>query len=164
MKYRIFTTTFPTGHRLPTLMHDPKYRLAIAWQNVGYNQPPHPGFFFGDGMKPVARQLISHSIAIMDHEEAFVSVFVVPEKRMRYLEFLRKPKRRAEILNRFCHFFDFLPQLATQVARDSALAALLRKQGAGMSVHVLKPQCYCQRHLPRIRLASSMSGFSNALA
>jgi len=24
--------------------------VAIAWQNVGYNQPPHPGFFIGDKM------------------------------------------------------------------------------------------------------------------
>jgi len=28
------------------LMHDPQYRLAIAWQNVSYNQPPHPGFYW----------------------------------------------------------------------------------------------------------------------
>jgi rhamnogalacturonan endolyase len=48
---RIYTTTIPTEIRLPTLMHDPQYRLAVAWQNVGYNQPPHPGFFLGDGMK-----------------------------------------------------------------------------------------------------------------
>ncbi len=44
---RIFTTTIPTEHRLPTLMHDRTYRLAIAWQNVAYNQPPHPGFYLG---------------------------------------------------------------------------------------------------------------------
>jgi hypothetical protein len=31
-------------------MHDPQYRVAIAWQNTGYNQPPHPGFYLGDGM------------------------------------------------------------------------------------------------------------------
>jgi hypothetical protein len=37
-------------------MHDPIYRLAIAWQNVAYNQPPHPGFFLGDGMATPARQ------------------------------------------------------------------------------------------------------------
>jgi len=73
----------------------------------------------------------------MDREEAFVSVFVVPEKRTRYLEFLRKPKRRAEILDRLCHFFDFVPQLATPVARDSALATLLRKRGAGETAHVI---------------------------
>ncbi len=48
---RIFTTTIPTTHRNYTLMHDPQYRLSIAWQNIGYNQPPHTGFYFGYGMK-----------------------------------------------------------------------------------------------------------------
>ena len=48
---RIFTTTIPTQHRLTTLMHDPQYRLSIAWQNVAYNQPPHTSFFLGEGMK-----------------------------------------------------------------------------------------------------------------
>jgi len=47
---RIYSTTIPTDRRLYTLMHDPQYRLAIAWQNVGYNQPPHPSFYLGDGM------------------------------------------------------------------------------------------------------------------
>lgn len=42
---RIYTTTIPTQHRLRTLMHDPIYRLAVAWQNTAYNQPPHPGFY-----------------------------------------------------------------------------------------------------------------------
>ena len=48
---RIYTTTIPTEHRNYTLMHDPQYRLSIAWQNDGYNQPPHTGFYFGYGMK-----------------------------------------------------------------------------------------------------------------
>ena len=52
---RLFTTTIPTAHRLPALMHDPQYRLGIAWQNTGYNQPAHPGYFLGDGMKPPPR-------------------------------------------------------------------------------------------------------------
>jgi rhamnogalacturonan exolyase len=47
---RLYMTTFPTEHRLPTLMHDPNYRNAIAWQNVAYNQPPHVGFYLGHGM------------------------------------------------------------------------------------------------------------------
>ncbi|MBN1126643.1 MAG: rhamnogalacturonan lyase [Sedimentisphaerales bacterium] len=47
---RLYTTTIPTDHRIYTLMHDPQYRLAIAFQNVVYNIPPHPGFFLGDGM------------------------------------------------------------------------------------------------------------------
>lgn len=49
---RIFTTTIPTTYRFSTLMHDPVYRLGIAWQNIAYNQPPHLGFYFGDGMAP----------------------------------------------------------------------------------------------------------------
>jgi rhamnogalacturonan endolyase len=48
---RLYTTPIPTKHRIPTLMHDPHYRLSIAWQNVVYNKPPHPGFFLGHGMK-----------------------------------------------------------------------------------------------------------------
>jgi rhamnogalacturonan endolyase len=49
---RIYTTTVPAANRLYTFMHDPQYRVAIAWQNVGYNQPPHPSFFVGDKMAP----------------------------------------------------------------------------------------------------------------
>ncbi|XEC97554.1 rhamnogalacturonan lyase [Paenibacillus tarimensis] len=48
----IYSTTDVTEHRIRTLMHDPVYRLAIAWQNVAYNQPPHPGFYLGEGMNP----------------------------------------------------------------------------------------------------------------
>jgi rhamnogalacturonan endolyase len=47
---RIFTTTIPADHRFYTLMHDPLYRLSVAWQNVAYNQPTQPGFYFGEGM------------------------------------------------------------------------------------------------------------------
>lgn len=56
---RIYTTTIPTEHRLYTLMHDPQYRLSVAWQNVGYNQPTQPGFYLGDGMKPSPRPAIT---------------------------------------------------------------------------------------------------------
>jgi rhamnogalacturonan endolyase len=56
---RIYTTTIPTEHRFYTLMHDPQYRLAIAWQNVAYNQPPHPGFYLGEGMAPAPRPNIT---------------------------------------------------------------------------------------------------------
>ena len=52
---RIFTTTIPTKHRLRTLIHDPVYRLGVAWQNVAYNQPAHPGFYLGAGMAPPPR-------------------------------------------------------------------------------------------------------------
>jgi rhamnogalacturonan endolyase len=45
---RIYPTTIPTKHRLPTLMHDPQYRVAVAWQNTAYNQPPHPSFYLDE--------------------------------------------------------------------------------------------------------------------
>ncbi|GAB6011564.1 rhamnogalacturonan lyase [Viscerimonas tarda] len=50
---RLFTTTTASTYRLYTLMHDPVYRLGIAWQNAAYNQPPHLGFYMGDGLDDV---------------------------------------------------------------------------------------------------------------
>jgi rhamnogalacturonan endolyase len=47
---RVYTTTDLTEYRIKTLMHDPVYRLGVAWQNVSYNQPPHTSFFLGFGM------------------------------------------------------------------------------------------------------------------
>ena len=37
---RIYSTTIPAVDRRATWMNDRQYRLAIAWQNVAYNQPP----------------------------------------------------------------------------------------------------------------------------
>ncbi|MFT3870958.1 MAG: rhamnogalacturonan lyase [Nibricoccus sp.] len=47
---RIYTTTIVASNRFYTLMHDHQYRVAIAWQNCAYNQPPWPSFFVGNGM------------------------------------------------------------------------------------------------------------------
>lgn len=58
---RIYTTNIESSYRIVTFMQDRQYRLAIAWQNVGYNQPPHPSFFVGksmfipDSLKPPAK-------------------------------------------------------------------------------------------------------------
>ena len=58
---RIYTTVIPTPHRFYTLMHDPQYRLSIAWQNVAYNQPPHTSFYLGDGMsKPPKPAIVTN--------------------------------------------------------------------------------------------------------
>ena len=40
----IFTTTTETQYKLPWLREDHTYDMAIAWQNCGYNQPPHLGY------------------------------------------------------------------------------------------------------------------------
>lgn len=51
----IFTTDITTKYRVPCLMQDHNYRMAIAWQNVGYNQPPHLGYNLAEAMNTDAR-------------------------------------------------------------------------------------------------------------
>lgn len=58
---RIYTTTAPTEVRLRTLMHDPMYRTAVARETVGYNQPPHPSFFIGEGMQAPAMPAVFYA-------------------------------------------------------------------------------------------------------
>jgi hypothetical protein len=41
---RIYSTTDSTSVSHVSLMQDRQYRLAVAWQNTGYNQPPHASF------------------------------------------------------------------------------------------------------------------------
>ena len=48
---RIYSTTIPTPHRFPTFMLNIPYRISVATENVGYNQPPEPSFYFGSDMK-----------------------------------------------------------------------------------------------------------------
>ncbi|MGN0162577.1 MAG: rhamnogalacturonan lyase [Candidatus Ornithomonoglobus sp.] len=50
---RIYTTTDLTEHRIYTLMHDPVYRLSVAWQNTAYNQCTQTGFYIGPDMKEI---------------------------------------------------------------------------------------------------------------
>ncbi len=45
---RIYSTTDSTSITRPSLMQDRQYRTAVAWQNTGYNQPPHPSFAIGN--------------------------------------------------------------------------------------------------------------------
>lgn len=52
---RIYATPTPTDLRITTLLHDTQYRTALAWQNTAYNQPPHPSFFLGNGMRTPPR-------------------------------------------------------------------------------------------------------------
>ncbi|MCW1925817.1 autotransporter-associated beta strand repeat-containing protein [Luteolibacter arcticus] len=46
----VFVSRTTASRRLRTFLHDPQYRVALAWQNVAYNQPPHPSFFVGQDM------------------------------------------------------------------------------------------------------------------
>jgi rhamnogalacturonan endolyase len=62
---RIYTTTIPTTNRIYTLMHDHQYRVAVAWQNTAYNQPPHPSFYIGAGMATPPQPNIVTSLAAL---------------------------------------------------------------------------------------------------
>lgn len=48
---RVFTSLEPTEHKFTTFMHDSQYRCAVAWQNTGYNQPPHQSYYIGPDME-----------------------------------------------------------------------------------------------------------------
>ncbi|MDS0524251.1 rhamnogalacturonan lyase [Clostridium sp. SHJSY1] len=49
----VYTTNIPTNYRIYTLMHDPVYRLGVAWQNNHYAQPPQAGFFLAHQTKNI---------------------------------------------------------------------------------------------------------------
>jgi rhamnogalacturonan endolyase len=80
----IFTTTIPTPYRLYTLMHDPVYRCAVAWQNSAYNQPPHLGFWLGAGVAKAPKPdiaLVGAPIVPANNPPVFTSgkSFSIPE-------------------------------------------------------------------------------------
>ena len=54
----IISTPVTTQYRLYTLMHDAVYRTAVAWQNTGYNQPPHTSYYLPD----MAKKLMKPSV------------------------------------------------------------------------------------------------------
>lgn len=48
---RLYVSPLPTEYRFHTFLEDPVYRISIATQNVAYNQPTQPGFYFGPDLK-----------------------------------------------------------------------------------------------------------------
>ena len=44
---RIYITPHPTDYRIDCLMQDIPYRLSVATQNAGYNQPSEAGYYIG---------------------------------------------------------------------------------------------------------------------
>ena len=40
-KLMIFSTPQATEYKVPGLLQDHQYRMAVVWQNASYNQPPH---------------------------------------------------------------------------------------------------------------------------
>jgi hypothetical protein len=77
----------------------------------------------------------------MDHEEAFVQAFIVPDKQSRYLSLLASRKRRDMFLDRLNHHLDYDPAFAVRVSPEQQTAerieTLLRKRGAPHTCHVI---------------------------
>ena len=44
----VYVTTIPTTQRLYTPMHDRTYRMQVAAEATGYNQPPHLGYYVSE--------------------------------------------------------------------------------------------------------------------
>ena len=52
---RLYVSPIATDYRFHTFLEDPVYRISIATQNVAYNQPTQPGFYFGPDLKGIFR-------------------------------------------------------------------------------------------------------------
>ena len=48
---RLYVSDLPTEYRFWTFLQDPVYRISLATESVGYNQPPQPGFYFGPDLR-----------------------------------------------------------------------------------------------------------------
>jgi hypothetical protein len=77
---------------------------------------------------------------MLEHEEAFVSAFIVPHKQARYSQLLPNPKRRRKLLDRLNHSDDVDVSKGTYFPhqQDAAeLESLLRTRGAGETCMVI---------------------------
>lgn len=115
---RIYTTTIPTEHRFISLMQDPVYRLSIAWQNGGYNQPPHVGFYLGAPIA-VSKQKSKQSSDVQAVPELYPSGEVISRYhndwtkgsyRRRIANFQKDPLQMGEVV--------FIGNSITQQGRD----------------------------------------------
>ena len=66
---RIYSTNIQTDYVVPCFLEDQTYREAVAWQNVGYNQPPHTEYLLSQGL--VTAQLSAGTIGSSEAEIQF---------------------------------------------------------------------------------------------
>lgn len=50
VKLMVFSTPQETEYKVPCLLEDHQYRMAIAWQNASYNQPPHLSYSLAESL------------------------------------------------------------------------------------------------------------------
>jgi len=77
----------------------------------------------------------------MNHEEATIKAFVVPNRQERYLAFLSNPKRRAKFTTELAHFkaldFTYAKIIPAVQQNASSIAKLLTSKGAGQTCWVI---------------------------
>jgi hypothetical protein len=75
----------------------------------------------------------------MNHEEAVIRAFILPNKREMYLEFLTSRMRRAKFIAELAHFKHLDPKFASSIPANQknpvSLHELLVAKGAG-------PKCW----------------------
>ena len=107
----------------------------------------------------------------MDAERQTLEVFVVPNRRDRWITGLDNPKRRRKILDRLCHHDDWRTNLARTTAptgrRPEHLAALLaelRALGPPAVCHVMSERADCEaRSMPLPEALEALSDDGCAL-
>jgi hypothetical protein len=70
-------------------MHDRTYRLATVWQNSGYNQPPHTGFYLGYYMDDVPRQPLPSSSSAPSSSSSSSAEITAALPNMAHINMLR---------------------------------------------------------------------------
>ncbi len=75
----VFSTWIPTEHKVYTLMHDPAYRMQVATQNVGYNQPANLSYYLPNGSpKPDIRIVNPDPLKDTDKDGVIDSTDICP--------------------------------------------------------------------------------------
>jgi hypothetical protein len=76
-----------------------------------------------------------------EHEAALIGAFVIPDKRVRLVELLSKPKRRKDVLRSLAHFGDldarFQVPIPPSEQSAAAIEKLLRARGAPADCYVI---------------------------
>lgn len=131
----IFSSWFPTERKNYTLMHDPLYRMNVAVQNVGYNQPAHVGYYFPDGAPVPDIEIIRYvdpgtKVAQQRHPELKLEVYPNPVQETARIVFKGRAGSAARV-----EVFNLLgAQIKTGVLQNGILDLGVGDFGAGVYV------------------------------
>ena len=71
---KIFSTWYPTEHRIPWLMTDHTYYMQAIQENVGYNQPTNVGYYLGSDYANDAEIWAAAKVADKARESIFSGI------------------------------------------------------------------------------------------